>query len=151
MLQPLGRHQVGRARHFAGRNRLLLHQVERTFLDDGRLLAQRDAQLQVATLHLTARGHASWDTGRTCTPGWRFWRILFHHVERWTSELVFVVEQHLEEKVDDEQQPEFNPHQSSSATAAGRGGMFLAMRASNSTSSLRWVSNTWNTKTNKDV
>ena len=59
-----------------------------------------------------------------------------------TSELVFVVEEHLEEKVDDEQQPEFNPHQSSSAAAAGRGGMFLAMRASNSTSSLRWVSNT---------
>ncbi len=58
------------------------------------------------------------------------------------SELVFVVEEHLEEKVDNEQQPEFNPHQSSSAAAAGRGGMFLAMRASNSTSSLKWVSNT---------
>ena len=86
MLQPLGRHQVGRARDFAGRNRLLFHQVERTLLDDGRLLAQRDAQLQVAALHLTARGHAPWDTGRTCTPGWRFRRILFHHVDRWTNE-----------------------------------------------------------------
>ena len=46
MLQVLARHQVGGSGHFAHHDLLRLHQIERTFLDDGWLLAQSYGDLE---------------------------------------------------------------------------------------------------------
>ena len=46
MLQVLAGHQVGGPGHFAHHDLLRFHQIERTFLDDGRLLAQSYGDLE---------------------------------------------------------------------------------------------------------
>ena len=46
MLQVLARHQVGGPGHFAHHDLLRLHEIEGTFLDDGRLLSQSYGDLE---------------------------------------------------------------------------------------------------------
>ena len=89
MLQSFRGHQVRCPCHLAGGNGLLLHQVKRPLLNDGRLLAEGDAQLQVAALHLAAEIHAARYTGRPRT-SWRgFWGILFHHFDAQGQSMFF--------------------------------------------------------------